>query len=275
DSRHGSLPGKPTFSKEAKAELVSILRGLWMGLSDASSWPRSLIIVYGSQSIRRSVFKSIALNGGLFIGSVLFYNRYLAPDPTVAPDAAAGSEYMAYFLQTVRWMFAFLWLYPLYCACFFLSEIWYQQIALRLHQLRASINRTGDSTAAPAATATKPASYYNLLRNMAGNIYRALTFLTYLIATHLAGRIPFVGSALSILFVAWIYAYYAFEYRWINLGWPIDKRMRFLEQRWAYFMGFGLPMATISSLLFTGMISMGVCATVFPMYVIMAELAKP
>jgi etoposide-induced 2.4 mRNA len=40
-----------------------------------------------------------------------------------------------------------------------------------------------------------------------------------------------------------LYSLYAFEYKWIEMGWEIDRRLTYIEIHWIYFIGYGLPLA--------------------------------
>jgi len=50
--------------------------------------------------------------------------------------------------------------------------------------------------------------------------------------------------------MTWIYAFYSFEYKWINKGWTLEKRIDYFEERWAYFIGFGKDLDFSSSFFF-------------------------
>lgn len=50
-----------------------------------------------------------------------------------------------------------------------------------------------------------------------------------------SARLP--GSALNLLFLSWLYAYYCFDYKWALQGVRLPQRLRFFEANWAYFAG--------------------------------------
>ena len=58
--------------------------------------------------------------------------------------------------------------------------------------------------------------------------------------------IPIVGAPLSFLYCSAANSYYVFEAQWLKSGWPLFERIQYLEQRWSYFLGFGLPITLIS-----------------------------
>jgi len=62
--------------------------------------------------------------------------------------------------------------------------------------------------------------------------------------THTRSILPFVllphpcpGTALSVLLLSWLYAYYCFDYQWALQGTPLAERLDFFERRWAFFAG--------------------------------------
>ncbi|KAJ1929590.1 hypothetical protein IWQ60_001020 [Tieghemiomyces parasiticus] len=261
---------------------------VWAGVKDASAWPTCLIVVYGSRTIQQRVLKCVVLNGILFLGSIVFYNivilrlndllshmAFVITGWTQAALGAAGSAgrlgtastattplavEVLYYLITFAYN-AF-WLYPVYCFSFLLNAIWYQEIADRVYTMRG-----GEPSRAPL-------TYSGMLQNIASEIYRILLFFTYVVWASLIYLVPYVGPLGSFIYFCWIYAFYCFEYQWINKNWSFEKRLDYLESRWAYFLGFGLPctLCTFFSPLF---VSAGIFAFLFPMYIIMANIAQP
>ncbi|RKP38992.1 etoposide-induced protein 2.4-domain-containing protein, partial [Dimargaris cristalligena] len=226
---------------------------VWAGVKDASAWPTSLIVVYGSKTIQQRVLKCVFLNGILFLGSILFYQVVLL----------RLNWYLLHILAyTIAFAYNAFWLYPVYCLSFLLNAIWYQEIADRVYSMRG-----GEPT-------HQPITYSGLLQSIASEIYRILLFFTYVVWASLIYLIPWVGPVASFIYFCWIYAFYCFEYQWINKNWSFEKRLDYLEGHWAYFLGFGLP-CTLCTFFSTQFVSAGVFAFLFPMYIIMANIARP
>ncbi|CAG8728527.1 36070_t:CDS:2, partial [Gigaspora margarita] len=95
-----------------------------------------------------------------------------------------------------------LWVYPIFVLSFVLNAIWYQEIADKAFRMYHG----------PPINSRR--TYPSILNVMAGEIYRALLFMNYLIVATLV-------------------------YKWINQGWSLEQRIGYFEERWSYFAGFG------------------------------------
>ena len=77
-------------------------------------------------------------------------------------------------------------------------------------------------------------------------------------------RLPYVGKPVSFLYSCWTCAFYCFEYKWGLDGLTLNQQLVFVEERWAYFLGFGTPV-TVATFFFPQFLGLGVYALVFPM----------
>lgn len=102
-----------------------------------------------------------------------------------------------------------------------------------------------------------------------------ILIVNYTIFYLLLGRIPYLGRPLSFLFMCLVDGYYCFEQAWISRGWSLDRRMRYCEERWSYFVAFGLPSTAVSFFHPSGLLNLMLFMLVFPFCTVLAMLADP
>ncbi|RKP07618.1 etoposide-induced protein 2.4-domain-containing protein, partial [Thamnocephalis sphaerospora] len=222
----------------------------WAGVRDASNWHDSIAAIYSSKTLQVQTAKCFLLNGLIFLGSLYMFDLILRPS-------------LAFF---TTWFVCdavqICWVYPIYCLSFFLNSLWYQKVADHAYRLREG------------RSASAQISYDRLVNRLTDEVYRALLFFNYVVFATMAYAIPLVGPLLSFAYACWIAAFYSFEYDWINRGWTMDQRMDYFETHWAYFAGFGLP-STAVTFFFPQFVSTGIFALLFPVFVIMSNMARP
>ena len=60
--------------------------------------------------------------------------------------------------------------------------------------------------------------------------------------------IKILGAGLNLLHQCLLHSLYSFEYKWFSQGIELHKRLYYVETHWPYFLGFGLPLAVITSM---------------------------
>ncbi|KAI8367665.1 etoposide-induced protein 2.4-domain-containing protein [Radiomyces spectabilis] len=152
----------------------------------------------------------------------------------------------------------------MYIALLGLNSTFYGQIAEKAYQTQTSRsnNRQGSSGIA------------NTVQSMASTVYTIIFYINCGVFASLLRSIPTVGTLLSFLANCFIMSYYCFEYKWVYYGWTMEQRLLFVEQNWAYFLGFGLP-GTVLTYFLSPLRSGAVFSLIYPSYVIMAMIAVP
>ncbi|KAG2183146.1 hypothetical protein INT43_006141 [Umbelopsis isabellina] len=227
------------------------------GLRQACAWPRTLILLYASSTLRKAAIEAFVLNGVIFLGTVLtletFYdhphNHFLG-----CPYRILGG-------------------YPIYIVCIAFNGRVNKKIADHTYQIQQNqaTGRSNDVQAAQSA-AQKQATSTSPVQNVAYVIYQMLFYASCAIFLGVLQMIPHIGTPISFIVSCWFISYYAFEFKWVNLGFTMDQRMAYLEKHWAFFLGFGLPLTTLTFFL-SSLRSAAVYAVFFPSFVIMATTA--
>ena len=241
--------------------LLSLAECVFRGLFDSlKAFTVAFQFLVKSSTLRWLIMKCFVLNGVLFIGSVLVWDhvvkrllQYLVVDKNVLHF----TEYLSKFLYYL------FWVWPIYAVSFLLSSLWYQDIAKHLSKLvRSDVKSHGPQP--------------SLSTVIGRELYRTILFSIYLIQSSMLYYLnPLgLGRPMSFVFASWLYSFYCFEYVWIRMGWSLERRLKFFEERWAYFLGFGLP-CTLITFWFPQMIGSGLFALVFPVFEIACFTVVP
>ncbi|PHT89263.1 Protein EI24 -like protein [Capsicum annuum] len=174
-------------------------------------------------------------------------------------------------------LFYVFWFYPLYIFSLILSNIWYNDIAK--HGFFASENygatdtKLADQKESQTSQNTvhreKSADLEGAMISIAEQLYSVLLLTFFFVQVYVTGFIPYIGKALNFMLLSWLYAYYCFEYKWNLSGLSLDKRLDLFESNWAFFAGFGNP-CVLAIFLFSPLVSCGVMAILFPLFVLTA-----
>ncbi|KAF8520173.1 etoposide-induced protein 2.4-domain-containing protein [Hysterangium stoloniferum] len=221
------------------------------GLMDAFRWDFTVKSISADAEIRSHVLKSFTLNG-LSLISIYVFEYILLP-------LATGSRSQPY----IGWLYRVLWVFPLVATSLYLNGTWAGVVAKRSYSLQHG----------PRST-VPPSSYTGILTAMASSAYRVAMVVTSIVLTTTLSYIPFVGPLFGFAFLCWINAYYCFEFTWVARGMTLSQRVRYLEERWAYYFAFGLPSASLCAF----MPSLGgaaLFALLLPFYIIKATNAQP
>ncbi|KAG2444761.1 hypothetical protein HXX76_001505 [Chlamydomonas incerta] len=256
----------------------------WMGVREALAVHRCIVflVLDESKALGKAVLHCFILNGAILLGSILAWDYGLQPAVgwllrvLVAPvlgSAAAGGG---------RWLlgaaFQALWLAPVYLVTMLVSCGIYNDVAKHAYLIKMRQQQAGAGGGSKAASAGGAgggsgagagAGAGGGLEDAAQELYRVVLFCIFFAEVSVVGKVPYVGYGLNVLALSWLYAYYCFDYKWGLQGVRLTERLGYFERRWAFFAGFGLPMA-MSTVLLSFYPGAAVLAVLFPIYILVA-----
>lgn len=232
------------------------------GWSDANRWVEAGKVATRSAEIRFGIIKGLVLSVSIaaliFFFELAFFPTHLFPKPS-------KGDYDDDLDGHVGHVGNVFWLYPLIAGSYFLASSWTVDVAQAAYRLKHGRGFSISSPAIPAGTS----------RRIILESYRIFLVVNYVIISVVLQQIPWIGRWLSFLFMSFIDAYYCFEQGWIARGWSVERRMRYAESRWAYFMAFGLPSTAISFFHPSGLLNLMLFMLVFPICTVLAMLSNP
>ncbi|KAI0637375.1 etoposide-induced protein 2.4-domain-containing protein [Trametes polyzona] len=250
-----------TSSRATYPTFLSLQETAWLqltcagrGLVDAFRWDMVIKLVASDSEIRSNVLKSLMLNT-LSLVSIYFFDWLLLP-------LSQGQQ--KWFHRNLGWFYQVLWLLPVVGISFYLNSSWCTLIAKRTFTLQYGTR----------AAAQPPSTYSGMLNALATSAYRGVMVCTSVVVSFALAYIPYVGPIAGFIFLCWIDSYYCFEFIWIARGFSLSRRVRHLEERWAYYFAFGLPSAAVC-MWGSSLANVAIFALFFPAYIIMAMYARP
>lgn len=213
------------------------------------------------------ILQCCILNGGVFWLSIFVFHSLVLPSLHALMDILFGGSSN---LATAIWLwmkpvllytFSTLWVLPLFLLSRIVNSLWFQDIADSAYrQLRG-----------------RPQHLPSMSKLVADTLFSVLIQALFLIQSMLVRLLPIasVGHLVSIVHLCLLYSLYAFEYKWFNMGWALHKRLSFIEHNWPYFLGFGLPLAILTSLPSSFIVSGCVFSILFPLFIISGNEATP
>ncbi|KAI0031496.1 etoposide-induced protein 2.4-domain-containing protein, partial [Vararia minispora EC-137] len=229
------------------------------GFIDANRWDLVVRLVASDAEVRSNIFKSLLLNSiSLLSVSVL--------DFLLHPLARGRPENWLH--RNLGLFYQILWITPVVGVSLYLNGAWCTLVAKRVYTLRYGLS----SYVAPPSVSTN--TYIAFLHALATSAYRGAMIITSVALSYALGFIPLAGRPAEFVYFAWVDAFYCFEFVWIARGLSLSKRVRHLEEHWAYYLAFGIPVAAFC-MWGSALANAAFFALLFPSYIIMATHARP
>jgi len=229
-------------------------------LRDVSGGPRK-----SEPNIIERTIKCCLLNGGVFAVSIfLFDNIFLPLVKTLLFIFLAGSQERAdalwSFTQPVLSVaFSTLWVLPFFLLSKIVNAIWFQDIAdlaFRSSQGRPLVN-------------------LSISVMIADTVFSIVVEIIFLLQGKVFALLPIkiLAAAANLLHQCLLHALYSFEYKWFSQGIELHKRLNLVEINWPYFLGFGLPLAVITSMPESQVMAGCVFSVLFPLFIVSGNQA--
>ncbi|CAD6962418.1 unnamed protein product [Tilletia laevis] len=248
----------PAAFKPALTPLGSVREHLgWAraGWRDANRWLEAGKLVAGSSEIRNGLLKGFLLTSAV-VGGIYFLEFTFIPTHIFVHNER--SDVTVNSLQNV-----FL-VYPLIAAAYWIASLWTVDVAKAAYSYKHGRSFSVVPNL-PAGTS----------RRFLQESYRIILVLNYLAICYVLQKIPLLGRPLAFVFMSFIDGYYIFETIWVARGWSLERRMRYAECRWSYFVAFGLPSTLISFFHPSGLLNVMLFMLIFPFCAVLALLSSP
>ena len=142
----------------------------------------------------------------------------------------------------LTYTFNFLWLIPAFIISKFVNSYWFRDIADVVFKKLTKNNKS-----LPALSLSRSIS--DVLFSLIMQIFFLFNQQLYYLYPYL-----FLINFLVHMCLCLLYSFYAFEYAWIYGNLNVKQRVERIELYWPYFLGFGLPLTMLSTLIFKSMI---------------------
>lgn len=183
-----------------------------------------------------------------------FYIKYLTS--FLSPD----EEYYYWWFSTIfSFQFNLTWTITLFLLSRILTYAWYQEVA--------------DLTY--AKTGLKASNQLSLSYALSDQINSALTQCIFLAQGYVVYLFPLpdiIKHVICVFHLSLLYSLYAFEYKWVQKGYTMDWRLSYVEAKWPYFLGFGLPLSILTFSVGSYIHSICIFSTLFPFYVMSSTI---
>ncbi|KFB49457.1 AGAP008107-PA-like protein [Anopheles sinensis] len=218
--------------------------------------------------VLKRVVQCSMLNGGIFLLSILFFEHIVLPGLhlllwSLFQNATTLTTVWGWMQPSLSLLFNSFWVAPLFLLSKIVNSLWFQDIADSAYKFRK-----GRPQLIPSISKLIADTLISLL-------IQILFLLQSTLVKYLPVPVPFACTAIYMVHMSLLCSLYAFEYKWFNMGWELHKRLTYIEQNWPYFLGFGLPLAVLSELPNSIVISGCVFSVLFPLFIISANEATP
>lgn len=215
--------------------------------------------------ILERTLKCCVLNGCVFWFSIILFENVLLPFIKtliyLCLGMSSGDWLWTSVFPVLSVTFATLWVLPFYLLSKFVNAIWFADIA--------------DSAFRHSGPDSRPRTMNTISIAIADTVFSVFVETIFLVQAKVCLTfVPILGSFINFFHLCLLHALYCFEYKWFNQGLELHKRLSFIEINWPYFLGFGLPLAVITSWPSSHVVSGCVFSIFFPLFIVSGNQAQ-
>jgi len=216
-------------------------------------------------NILERTVKCCLLNGAVFAMSILFFENIFLPFiQSALMLCLTGSRQRAEILwgytePVLTVAFSTLWVLPFYLLSKIVNAIWFQDIA----------------DLAFRSSQGRPLVSLSISVMIADTVFSVVVEVIFLVQGKVFSLLPIkiLGAMSNIMHQCLLHSLYSFEYKWFSQGLELHKRLDYIESNWPYFLGFGLPLAVITSMPESQVIAGCVFSVLFPLFIVSGNQA--
>ncbi|XP_014678610.1 PREDICTED: etoposide-induced protein 2.4 homolog [Priapulus caudatus] len=251
---------------EVKKEATSVLARRREAAKAESEKTTSATPKSNPPKLFHRIIQCCALNGGVFWLSIVIFYKLVLPflhfvTHFFLSEAALHSTVWSYVAPSLSYTFSALWVLPLFLLSKIVNSLWFQDIA----------------DAAYKKTRGKPQLMPSVSRLIADILFSLLVQALFLVQVSVAVviRVRPRSSVLGRIGESCCLMHFSRSFRLPFPGWEVQKRISYIEMHWPYFIGFGLPLAVLTALPSSLVVSGCVFSILFPLFIISANEAAP
>eukprot|EP00088_Acartia_fossae_P032624 TRINITY_DN3338_c0_g2_i2.p1 TRINITY_DN3338_c0_g2~~TRINITY_DN3338_c0_g2_i2.p1 ORF type:complete len:316 (+),score=21.63 TRINITY_DN3338_c0_g2_i2:412-1359(+) len=207
--------------------------------------------------ILERTLKCIVLNGLVFWLSIFLFQSVVLPCVKLAVDiftVGSSDALWTYTEPVLSFAFNTLWVLPFFLLSKIVNAIWFQDIADLAFQ----------------STDGRTLVNLSISVMLADTVISILIEVFFLVQAKIVSLFPIevVGHTCNFVHQCLLHSLYSFEYKWFSQGIELHKRLDYIEINWPYFLGFGLPLAVLTSLPSSQIYAGCVFSIAFPLFIV-------
>lgn len=137
----------------------------------------------------------------------------------------------------ISYVFTGLWMLPMFVITTPINNLWFRDIAVECY----------DHMKKRQHDLKKPKQRWSLKMLITDLLYGVAIEVVFMIQASIIKLVPIGGWVIALFHMALLYSLYSFEYKWSYQGVTVQRRLSCIESHWPYFLGYGFPLAVLTS----------------------------